>query len=117
MTRVQTCALPISIHSFAFHAVRRFAEKRPSLPCGVLSEVETRDPRRTLADAKATTLWQEQSTLDETLVTEVHGLNAKIIAWTVDNPSIMERLVRWGVDGICTNHPERARRIVDASRL
>ena len=106
-----------AIHSFAFHAVRRFAEKRPSLPCGVLSEVETRDPRRTLADAKATTLWQEQSTLDETLVTEVHGLNAKIIAWTVDNPSIMERLVRWGVDGICTNHPERARRIVDASRL
>jgi len=105
-----------AIHSFAFHVVRRLAEKRPSLPCGVLSEVETRDPARTLADAKATTLWQERSTLDETLVTRVHDLGAKIIAWTVDNPSLMEPLVRWGVDGICTNHPERARRIVDAFR-
>ena len=105
-----------AIHSFAFHVVRRLAEKRPSLPCGVLSEVETRDPARTLADAKAKTLWQEYSTLDEALVNRVHGLGAQIIAWTVDNPSLMEPLVRWGVDGICTNHPERARRIVDASR-
>jgi len=34
----------------------------------------------------------------------------------VDSPSDMERFVRMGVDGICTNHPERGRRIVDASR-
>ena len=56
----------------------------------------------------------ERSTLDEALVETVHGLSASIIAWTVDNPADMESLVRWGVDGICTNHPERARRVVDA---
>lgn len=105
-----------AVHSFAFHVVRRLGEKRPSLPRGVLSEVATRDPRRTLTDAKAQTLWQEWSTLDEALVTTVHGLGATIIAWTVDDPGVMERLVRWSVDGICTNHPERGRRIVDASR-
>ena len=105
-----------AIHSFAFHVVRRLAEKRPGLPCGVLSEVETRDPRRTLADAKAQTLWQERATIDERLVTTVHGLGARIIAWTVDAPADMQNLVRWGVDGICTNHPERARPIVDAIR-
>ena len=44
----------------------------------------------------------------------VHDLGATIIAWTVDNPNDVERLVRWGVDGICTNHPERARPVVDA---
>jgi len=46
-------------------------------------------------------------------VQTVHGLDAKLFAWTVDTPSDMERLVRWGVDGICTNHPERARPVVD----
>ncbi len=105
-----------ALHSFAFHVVRRLGEKRPSIPRGVLSEVPTKNPKQTLADASAQTLWQERSTLDETLLKAVHELGAGIIAWTVDTPGDMERLVRWGVDGICTNHPERARPIVDASR-
>lgn len=105
-----------AVHSFAFHVVRRLRGKRPNLPTGVLAEVPTRDPKRTLDDAKSQTLWQEYTTLDESLVEAVHGLGAAVIAWTVDNPGDMERLVRWGVDGICTNHPERARPIVDASR-
>lgn len=105
-----------AVHSFAFHVVRRLGEKRPTLPRGILSEVTTRSPQQTLEDAKAQTLWQERGTLDEALIKTVHGLGATIFAWTVDNPSEMERLVRWGVDGICTNHPERGRRVVDASR-
>jgi glycerophosphoryl diester phosphodiesterase len=105
-----------AVHSFAFHVVRRLGEKRPSLPRGVLSEVVTRNPQQTLDDAAAQTLWQERTTLDEQLVRTVHGLTATIIAWTVDDPADMERFVRWGVDGICTNHPERARRVIDASQ-
>ena len=105
-----------AVHSFALHVVRRLGQKRPTLPRGVLSEVATPNPKQTLEDASAQTLWQERSTLDEPLVKTVHGLGASIIAWTVDNPDDMERLVRRGVDGICTNHPERARRVVDASR-
>ena len=101
-----------AVHSFAFHVVRRLREKRPSLATGVLSEVATRDPRRTLVDAKSQTLWQEHSTLDESLVQAVHELGGSVIAWTVDNPGEMEQLVSFGVDGICTNHPERARRII-----
>jgi len=92
------------------------AETAVSPPGRALSEVPTRNPKRTLEDASAQTLWQERSTLDEALVKTVHGLGAGIFAWTVDNPGDMERLVRYGVDGICTNHPERARPIVDASR-
>jgi glycerophosphoryl diester phosphodiesterase len=105
-----------AVHSFAYHVVKRLGAKRPDLPRGILSEVATRSPRQTLEDASAQTLWQERSTLDESLVKTVHGLGASIIAWTVDNPGDMDRLVRWGVDGICTNHPERARRVVDASQ-
>lgn len=105
-----------AVHSFAYHVVRRLAEQRPTLSCGILSEVRTTSPKQTLVDAKAKTLWQERGTLDEPLVTTVHDMGATIVAWTVDNPAEMERLVRWGVDGICTNHPERGRGVVDASR-
>ncbi len=103
-----------AVHSFAFHVVRRLGQKRPTLPRGILSEVETRSPKQTLDDAMAQTLWQERSSLDEHLVKTVHDLGASVIAWTVDNPSDLERFLRWGVDGLCTNHPERARRVVDA---
>lgn len=105
-----------AVHSFAFHVVRRLGQQRPTLPRGVLSEVATRNPKQTLDDAVAQTLWQERTTLDEQLVKTVHGLKASIIAWTVDDPTDMDRFVRWGVDGICTNHPERARQVVDASQ-
>jgi len=105
-----------ALHSFGVQVVRRLREQRPDFPTGVLSEVPTRNPKRTLDDSKAQTLWQEHSTLDEDLVRTVHELGASIFGWTVDRPADMERLVHWGVDGICTNHPERARRVVDAAR-
>ena len=102
-----------AVHSFAFHVVRRLKDKRPSLPCGILSEVPTRSPRQTLTDAGADTLWQERGTLDETLVRMVHDLGDQIIVWTVDDARDMERFARWGVDGICTNYPDRGRAVVD----
>ncbi len=106
-----------AVHSFLEPVIRRLGEKRPTLARGILSEVRSPSAKQILADAAAQTLWPEQATIDERLVQTVHGLGATLIAWTVDNPADMERLVQWGVDGLCTNHPERARRVVDGSRV
>jgi glycerophosphoryl diester phosphodiesterase len=103
-----------SVHSFAFHVVRRLGEKRPDLPRGLLSEVYTKMPRKSLQDASASTLWQERATIDEPLIRTLHSIGARIFAWTVDDPAEMAQLIAWGVDGLCTNFPERARRAVDA---
>jgi glycerophosphoryl diester phosphodiesterase len=105
-----------AIHSFAYHVVRRLGEQRPGIPRGLLSEVHTKMPRKSLQDASADTLWQKRNTVDEELVKTVHASRDKIIIWTVDSRTEMERLVSWGVDGICTNFPDRARRIVDAAQ-
>jgi glycerophosphoryl diester phosphodiesterase len=105
-----------AVHSFAAQVVRRLREKRPTLPTGILSDVAASNPGQTLDDANAQTLWQERRTLNQSLVQTVHGRGASIIAWTVDKQADIERLVGWGVDGICTNHPEVGRRVVDASR-
>jgi glycerophosphoryl diester phosphodiesterase len=41
-----------------------------------------------------------------------HGLEVNV--WTVDDPDRMAALIDLGVDGLCTNVPDVARRVVDA---
>jgi glycerophosphoryl diester phosphodiesterase len=103
-----------AVHSFSAHIIRRLGDARPNLRRGMLSEAYPRQPKTTLKSVGATTLWQERSFVDEVLIRAVHSAGAEIIVWTVDDQGEMARLVAWGVDGICTNYPERARRAVDA---
>jgi len=105
-----------AVHSFAAQIVRRLGDKRPSLSRGVLSESYPPNPRTLLQSVGASVFWQERSVVDEVLVRAVHSAGAGILVWTVDDPTEMNRLIAWGVDGICTNYPERGRRAVDASQ-
>jgi glycerophosphoryl diester phosphodiesterase len=46
--------------------------------------------------------------VDESLVSWLHGLGAKVVVWTVNRPEEMLRMKRLGVDGLITDHPEIA---------
>ena len=46
--------------------------------------------------------------VDEALVSWLHGLGAKMVVWTVNQPEEMLRMKRLGVDGLITDHPEIA---------
>jgi glycerophosphoryl diester phosphodiesterase len=59
-------------------------------------------------DADADTLWQHCAHVDERLVTASRG-RARSLRLTVDEMAEMRWLLALGVDGICTNHPDRAR--------
>jgi glycerophosphoryl diester phosphodiesterase len=39
-------------------------------------------------------------------VKKLQGMGIKVIPWTVNKPLIMNRLMRWGVDGIITDYPD-----------
>ena len=103
-----------AVHSFDHRIVRRLGEKRPGLLCGILASAYLVRPLRAMEDAGASVLWQERSLVDEPLVRAVHGAGKRIFLWTVDAPSDLARFVTWGVDGLCTNFPARAREAVDA---
>ena len=105
-----------AVHSFDHRIVRRLGERRPSLVCGVLASAYLIRPLTAMEDAGASILWQERTVVDELLVRAVHGAGARVFVWTVDDPADMTRFIGWDLDGICTNFPDRARRVVDAPR-
>ena len=45
-------------------------------------------------------------------VREAHAVNMAVHVWTVDEEDDMRRLLRWGVDGIVTDRPDRLARVL-----
>ncbi len=104
-----------AVHGFDHRIVRRLGARRPVLRRGVLSASYAIRPLAVLEDTGASDLWQERHLVDQGLVDAVHGAGARVIAWTVNEPDEMRRLLALGVDAICTNFPDVARRLVDAA--
>jgi glycerophosphoryl diester phosphodiesterase len=48
---------------------------------------------------------------------EAHAKRLTVLAWTVNSPADMERLIDMGVDGIITDYPDRLREVVRAKGL
>jgi glycerophosphoryl diester phosphodiesterase len=103
-----------AVHGFDHRILARLGRLRPTIPRGVLSASYPMRPLVPLQDIGAEAFWQERSLVDADLATTLHGAGARLIVWTVDDPAEMTRLARIGVDGLCTNRPDIARRTVDA---
>jgi glycerophosphoryl diester phosphodiesterase len=46
--------------------------------------------------------------LTEVAVHEAQRLGLRVLPWTVNDPAEMERVARWGVDGLITDRPDLA---------
>lgn len=103
-----------AVHAFDHRIVLRVGQQQPGLVRGVLSASYPLRPLGAMDDAGATDLWQEQSLIDVELTKVVHHARGRLIAWTVNTAERMRQLVQIGVDGLCTNFPDVARRTVDA---
>lgn len=100
------------VHAFDHRIVRRLREQRTELPTGVLSASYPIRPLVQLEDARADTLWQQQSLVDGELIASIHAASAQLIAWTVDGPARMRVLASLGADAVCTNRPDIAREVL-----
>jgi glycerophosphoryl diester phosphodiesterase len=49
------------------------------------------------------------------LIERCHAAGLKVNVWTVDDPARMQELLAAGADGLCTNVPDVARKLVDGS--
>ena len=52
--------------------------------------------------------------LTPALLAEAKSLALQVLVWTVNDPAAMERLVELGVDGLITDRPDLARKVLEA---
>ncbi|MFI5279891.1 MAG: glycerophosphodiester phosphodiesterase [Gemmatimonadales bacterium] len=113
---IDRCPAPsrVHLHAFDHRIIRRLGATRPDIPRGVLSASYPVRPERMMEDAGATALWEAAELIDAALVEDVHAKGGAIYPWTVDDPNQMRHLLALGVDGLCSNHPDRARAAIDS---
>ena len=118
------------VSGFDAASLRRVAELEPELPRsytlprdrfgiskrgalapvvrGALASLGASLPRRLpalLARARAGAATLHHSIASPAAIARAHELDAAVYVWTVDDPTLAERLVRAGADGIITNDP------------
>jgi glycerophosphoryl diester phosphodiesterase len=118
------------VSGFDADSLRRVAEIEPDLPRSftmprdrfkvskrgplapvvraALKSIGASLPRRipaVLERARANALTLHYSVASREAIERAHELGAPVYVWTVDDSATVERLVRWGADGIITNDP------------
>lgn len=97
----------LHVHAFDHRVIRRLFEVDASLSLGVLSSSYPLDVPGPVLAAGAQTLWQEWHLIDRDLVERCAMVGIRVIAWTVNDGQVAERLRAMGVAGVCGNWPER----------
>ncbi|MBI5255440.1 MAG: glycerophosphodiester phosphodiesterase [Burkholderiales bacterium] len=126
----------VTVQGFDWRALRLVQQLAPEIPTAYLS---TQQPGfDTITDAAWTagftlkaegsvpkmvkaaggTLWSPNfSDLSPALVDEAQQLGLLVLPWTVNRPEDMARLIDWGVDGLITDYPDIARRVMQVKGL
>jgi glycerophosphoryl diester phosphodiesterase len=55
--------------------------------------------------------------LDAASLREAKALGLKVLVWTVNEPSAMARMLDLGVDGLITDRPDLARRLLEERKI
>jgi len=55
--------------------------------------------------------------LDAASLREAKALGLKVLVWTVNDPSVMGRMLDMGVDGLITDRPDLARRLLEERKV
>lgn len=71
-----------------------------------------------LVEAAGCAVWSpHHAELTAAAVGEAHRLGLRVVPWTINAPADMEQVIAMGVDGLITDYPDRARRVLAAKGL
>ncbi|MCC6718890.1 MAG: glycerophosphodiester phosphodiesterase [Acetobacteraceae bacterium] len=122
----------VVLRSFDWRALHHARHVAPAVPRAYLTSPATVaaaaewwggcDPARHGGSVSATiaaasqlpgTIWAPAwRDLTAALVGEAQALGLAVMPWTVNLPQDMARLLRWGVEGICTDYPDRLNQVI-----
>lgn len=105
----------ITIQSFDFAILKHWHEqittgKYPKVRLAALVE-NLRSPEKNLEELgfKPDIFSPYYRLLSQDKIARLHEQNIRVIPWTVNQRDDMERLKKWGVDGLITDYPDRAK--------
>jgi glycerophosphoryl diester phosphodiesterase len=67
---------------------------------------------RSLANSGHTALHPYFGNVTQQCIEVFHSHGVQVNSWTVDDPAVMSQLVDWGIDGLCTNVPDVALKVL-----
>ena len=116
------------IRSFDWRPLRHVRQRHPEVPLTWLTDASSfpagEAPAAVVAEAHAGAMgrwrpaWAPVHTqLTPALLAQAQGLGLAVVPWTVNETLAMTRLIAWGVDGLCTDRPDVARRAMTAAGL
>ena len=90
-----------AIHSFDHALVARLHRVDETIRLGVLFEDTIPDVAVLMNETGACDVWPHAPLVTGALLEAVHAAGGRVIAWTVNTPTEVERLTALGVDGLC----------------
>ncbi len=102
----------VMVMSLDLRGVRKIKELRPTWKTGLLSSVALGNVTRLKVDF----LGLNARTTSRRIIRQAGRRDVKVFAWTVNDPVDMAALLGRGADGLITDHPALARRIIDDFR-
>ena len=95
-----------TLQSFDWRAVKAAEREAPEIATAYLTEARDSVLAK-VREAGAKTWAPDYQALDGQTLEEAHRAGIRVVAWTVNEPRDIARLVAWGVDGIISDYPDR----------
>ncbi|WP_299083862.1 glycerophosphodiester phosphodiesterase family protein [uncultured Paraglaciecola sp.] len=100
------------VSSFNHHLLLAFKEIAPSIKIGALTGSNPIDRARFAEQLGAFSVNVDGSFIDQAFVEDAHCRGLKIFAYTVDEAEDLIKLQTWGVDGVFSNGPAKAKAVL-----
>lgn len=112
------------IRSFFDNSIKKIKELNPNIICtlllgkenvrfGIFSRGNEFFPYRRVRKCKCDNVSPHYLLIQLFFCKRMHRHNIKVFAWTVNDEELMKKVLKKGVDGLVTNYPDLAHKVVD----
>lgn len=100
------------VSSFNHRLLKAFKSIAPSIKTGALTSSIPLNLAGFATQLNAYSVNADNSFVDESFVKDAHSRGLKMFVYTVDEPEDLLKLQSWGVDGVFSNGPAKARSVL-----
>lgn len=101
------------VSSFNHHLLKTFKSIAPTIKIGALTASNPLSHARFAEELQAYSVNADVSFVDQAFVIDAHKRGLKMFVYTVDEPEDLLRLQAWGVDGVFSNSPAKAKILLE----